>query len=278
MMDSCANSSSDTVRRLNDLQTVIRTIEECTVAVSGGIDSMVLSIVAGRIDDVRAKMFHAMSPAVPESATRRVLRYSKKENWQLKVQDVGEFFDARYVSNPVNRCFYCKTNLYQYIASESKIQIVSGTNQDDLHDFRPGLDAAKTFKVRHPYVEAGIGKQDIRGIARLLKLDDLAELPASPCLSSRVETGIPVDAQWLQAVDRAEVGIRKRLSAETVRCRIRKEGIVIELDNETLANIDQAARTDLQDMVLSEFAAIERNITVRFMAYRMGSAFVGDLP
>ena len=278
MMDSCANSSSDAVRRLNDLQTVIRTIEECTVAVSGGIDSMVLSIVAGRIDDVRAKMFHAMSPAVPESATRRVLRYSKKENWRLKVRDVDEFSDARYVSNPVNRCFYCKTNLYQYIASESKIQIVSGTNRDDLHDFRPGLDAAKTFKVRHPYVEAGIGKQDIRGIARLLKLDDLAELPASPCLSSRVETGIPVDAQWLQAVDRAEVGIRKRLSAETVRCRIRKEGIVIELDNETLANIDQAARTDLQDMVLSEFAAIERNITVRFMAYRMGSAFVGDLP
>ena len=120
-------------------------LEECggaTIAVSGGVDSMTLSSFAQRTLEARVTMVHAVSPAVPAAATARVKSQAQAENWRLELVDAGEFGDARYRANPIDRCFFCKTNLYRTLAAISSGVVLSGTNCDDLGDYRPGLRAA----------------------------------------------------------------------------------------------------------------------------------------
>ncbi len=263
--------------QLKRLQNVVSEIGLLVVAVSGGIDSTLLAIISARQSDVDVQMVHAISPAVPELATQRVQRYARTENWRLRISDAGEFRDSRYLNNPVDRCFYCKSNLYRYITEEFKdIQVVSGANCSDLADYRPGLKAATEYGVRHPYVEAGISKSGIREIARFLNLDDLSELPASPCLSSRVETGIRIESTSLKAIDRVETEIRTMLQTKAVRCRIRREGIVVELDNDALSKIGSEDRQAVRAVVQSSFSDRKAQVTVEFEEYRMGSAFIRE--
>ena len=263
--------------QLKRLQNVLSEIGLLVVAVSGGIDSTLLAIISARQSDVDVQMVHAISPAVPELATQRVQRYARTENWRLRISDAGEFRDSRYLNNPVDRCFYCKSNLYRYITEEFKdIQVVSGANCSDLTDYRPGLKAATEYGVRHPYVEAGISKSGIREIARFLNLDDLSELPASPCLSSRVETGIRIESTSLKAIDRVETEIRTMLQTKAVRCRIRREGIVVELDNDALSKIGKEDRQAVRAVVQSSFSDRKAQVTVEFEEYRMGSAFIRE--
>ena len=145
---------------------------------------------------------------------------------------------------------------------------MSGANADDLGDYRPGLDAARDAGVRHPFVEAGIGKATIRAMARALGLGDLAEIPASPCLSSRVETGIRIEVPMLRRIDAVESAVRGLTSAKAVRCRIRASGVVIEVDAEAL---DSLPREEIS-RVVAEIAGTRPS----FEPYRVGSAFLHD--
>src|SRR5262245_32919327 len=113
-----------------------------SVAVSGGVDSMTLAYVAHRFSRGSVSMVHAVSPAVPVAATARVRDYAEREDWNLQVVGAGEFDDPRYRANPVNRCYFCKVNLYDRIRGLSGSAIASGANLDDLGDYRPGLTAA----------------------------------------------------------------------------------------------------------------------------------------
>ncbi len=107
------------------------------IALSGGVDSMTLAFIAHRRVGADVAMFHAVSPAVPSSATARVKAYAAAEGWALTVLDAGEFADERYMANPSNRCFFCKSNLYGTLASATDRQLLSGTNLNDLGDWRP---------------------------------------------------------------------------------------------------------------------------------------------
>jgi len=253
------------------LDTVLDALGDVSIAVSGGIDSLTLATIAvQRLGAGRAGIMHAVSPAVPPEATERVRMLADKEGWDLQLIDAGEFSDPDYIANPVNRCFFCKGNLYGAITARTARQVLSGTNLDDLGEYRPGLDAARNFSVRHPFVEAGIGKADVRRLAREAGLGDLSELPASPCLSSRIETSIAIDAGTLAAVHRIETFLTEAISPKTVRCRIRRSGVVIELDTGSLQ------RTGDMGAVISEMlpeAYQDRPVT--FEPYRNGSAFIG---
>jgi uncharacterized protein len=156
--------------------------------------------------------------------------------------------------------------------------MVSGTNLDDLGEYRPGLLAAKEHDVRHPFVEAEIDKQGVRALARELGLGELAELPASPCLSSRIETGIAIDPAVLSRVHETEKLVSQVLQPATVRCRVRAEGVVIELDQATLAAMssDRTERLSHEIRALFETAGLTR--AVRFAPYRVGSAFLHSTP
>ena len=256
------------------LNTVLDDIGRAAVAVSGGVDSMTLALLAGRRLGADCAMFHAVSPAVPAEATTRVQEYAVREGWRLTVLDAGEFDDPAYRANPANRCFYCKTNLYGALAVRTDATLLSGTNVDDLGDWRPGLKAAQAHGVRHPFVEAGIDKAQVRSIAAGLGFDDLARLPAAPCLSSRIETGLRVEADDLASVHAAERYLARQLRPETVRCRRRKAGIVIELDETTLGALSASRRAALGAAVAGMFETNDRTRPVSFAPYRTGSAFL----
>lgn len=259
----------------NDAQTrllaVLDGYREITLAVSGGVDSMVLAYIAHRYSKAAMAIVHALSPAVPPHATKRVRDYAEREGWLLTLADAGEFSDPSYRANPINRCYFCKSNLYGRIAKITPFQIASGTNLDDLGDFRPGLKAAEENRVVHPYVEARVTKAGIFDLARSHKLFDLAELPAQPCLSSRVETGIAIDADDLAFVDLVETSIATQLPpGATIRCRITHKGAVIEIERQA---IDR----------LSQISSLARGLCVRsgrtfagVRPYQRGAAFVGD--
>ena len=217
----------EVLQKIAALNQTLDHMGQVSVAVSGGVDSITLAFAAHRRLGSAATMYHAVSPAVPAEATERTQELALQLDWNLQVIDAGEFSDPDYVRNPVNRCFYCKSNLYGTIAERTSQQIVSGTNVDDLADYRPGLSAAADHGVRHPYVEANIDKSMVRAIARACGLDVVSELPASPCLSSRIETGIPVESESLRLVHTVEKLVGHRLQPKVVRCRIRRNSLEI---------------------------------------------------
>lgn len=257
---------------LGPLRTVLGGYRPAAVAVSGGVDSMTLAHVAHEVlgDDVA--MFHAASPAVPADAAARIREHANRNGWRLHVVDAGEFDDERYLANPSNRCFFCKSDLYGTLTAHTEAQLLSGTNTDDLGDWRPGLRAADDHAVRHPFVEAGMSKQDVRDAAARLGLHDLAELPSAPCLSSRVETGIRIRPSSLRAIDAVETMLRETLQPSTVRCRMREEGVVVELDRDTLDPLDTARRTELTERIHDDFGLS----VSEFTAYERGSAFLRE--
>jgi uncharacterized protein len=242
------------------------------VAVSGGVDSMTLAHFAHAATASRTVMVHAASPAVPAHATARVRDHAARFGWDLIVTDAGEFTDPRYRANPVDRCYFCKSNLYDRIRQLTPAPIASGANLDDLDDYRPGLIAAKERDVVHPFIEARFPKSAVRALARFMALDDLAELPAQPCLSSRIQTAIAVRETDLAFVDAVEQAAGESLPASTtIRCRITREGVVLEL-----GPIDAAARAALERRV----AGMCRQAAMPFVGikdYVRGSAFVRAL-
>ncbi|CAH1687770.1 putative Pyridinium-3,5-bisthiocarboxylic acid mononucleotide synthase [Hyphomicrobiales bacterium] len=252
------------------LRAVLADLQPLAIAVSGGVDSMTLAYVAHLWHPLTARMVHAVSPAVPTAATARVKAHAARHGWALDVVGAGEFDDPDYLSNPVNRCYFCKTHLYDRIrALSGEAVIASGANLDDLDDYRPGLIAAKERSVIHPYIEAAMDKAAVRTLAAAHGLDDLAELPAQPCLSSRIETGLSVRAEDLAFVEAVEA----RLAAVVrtggrrdmpLRCRVTHQGIVIESDAETDA-VAVIARAMCREAG-RHFAGIR--------PYRRGSAFL----
>ncbi len=239
---------------------------------SGGVDSMTLAHVAAGELGTKAEVFHAVSPAVPAEATERVRRHAASSGWRLVVLDAGEFADERYVANPHDRCFHCKQHLYDAIRARTDATIVSGTNADDLAEFRPGLRAAAAAGVGHPLLESGIDKAGVRAIAAHLGLADLAELPAAPCLSSRIETGVRIAPAHLDLVHRVETQLAG-LVLSTVRCRIRAEGVVIELDERSLDRLSASQRAEVREAV-EGLTRAEGMDLVGIEPYRNGSAFV----
>jgi uncharacterized protein len=264
---NAARPDSDVLARL--VATLDRH-QRLALAVSGGVDSMTLAHVAFRHSRARATMFHATGPAVPAAARERVLAHAARHRWPLVLLDAGEQRDPAYRANPVDRCYHCKSNLYARIRGATTDAIASGTNRDDLDDFRPGLRAAAEQDVVHPYVEAGIGKAEVYALAAELGLDDLERLPAQPCLASRVETGIAIAAADLAFIDAVETRLAARLGREAVlRCRVTHAGIVIEL----AAALEPAATALARD-IGARACRLEGRAFAGVRTYARGAAFL----
>lgn len=262
------------LRELDALFATMGASRDAAVAVSGGVDSVTLAAAAHAVLRHRVTMFHARSPAVPFDATARVEAMAAARGWRLEVFDAGEFARTEYLANPVDRCFHCKTSLYGSIRARTDAQLLSGTNLDDLGEYRPGLRAASEYAVRHPYVEVGATKDMVRAMARALGLGGVAELAAAPCLASRIETGIGIDGAMLSLVHASERLIDAALAPRTVRCRVRAAGVVLELDAATLERTDAQRRAALAHEVGGIFSGAGYPRPVSFAPYRNGSAFL----
>jgi uncharacterized protein len=229
---------------VNKLAEIVKDMRHVIVACSGGVDSLLLATVFHRAAPGAVIVAHALGPAVPAAATQRVKDCASSEGWQLELIHSGEFADPVYRANPIDRCYYCKSHLYTALTqlAQSKLiankgyTMVSGANVDDLGEYRPGLKAAEEFKVRHPFVEAGMTKQHIRELSRSLGLA-FAELPASPCLASRLYTGTPVTVTRLAVVEHGEEFLKEQTGIRIVRCRLKQDEIHIEVPREDQCKI-----------------------------------------
>lgn len=254
-------SSRDAFQRLSEI--LVQT-PDLTIAVSGGVDSLTLATIAGRLNG-HVTVAHAVSPAVPSEATQRVRDMARTENWTLKTLDAREFSDPNYLKNPHNRCYFCKSNLYARIREDCRGDLAAGTNLDDLGEYRPGLIAAKENNVLHPFVEAEITKTELRKFARLLELPEIAALPAQPCLASRVETGITITASDLALIHRIESAAATMITASDIRCRLTPSGLRLETSSEPSDAALDAVKT-LCDQAGKPF--------VGHASYKRGSAFI----
>ena len=262
------------LQRLNE---VLEGTSPRLVACSGGVDSMLLATLAHRQKPQVTIVVHAVGPAVPAAASTRVKRWAHQEKWQLQLVNAGEFDDPEYLANPVNRCFHCKKNLYRTLRDirgqlDSSSVLLSGTNLDDLDDFRPGLEAAKEAAVRHPFVEASITKTQLREIARQSALP-FADLPAAPCLASRLYTGTAVQADLLQLIDQTEEWIREQTGLAVVRCRVHQQKMRVEVENPSLAENHPKFVLDLRARVLKASDLIN-SVMIDPKPYQPGRAFV----
>lgn len=192
------------------------------IAFSGGVDSSVLAALAVSCgSSIPAVALIADSPSLPRRALEGALATAKQIGIPLRITGTREMDDPEYVSNPLNRCYFCKAELFRRMESLAREEgfrgIAYGENADDPAQERPGSIAAKEFSVLAPLREAGLGKAEIRNIARSLNLD-CAELPAEPCLSSRIPHGTPVTLQALRMIESAETFL-KSLGFSIVRVR-----------------------------------------------------------
>lgn len=244
------------------------------IACSGGIDSLLLATLSHRVDPERTRVTHALGPAVPGEATERVRAWGAAEGWSLEWAHAGEAEDERYVSNPSDRCYFCKDNLYRTLRTLERpgeaATLLSGANVDDLGEWRPGLNAAEQHRVRHPWVEMGWRKADIRELARTLELP-FAELPASPCLASRLYTGTRVTPERLAAVEAGEERLRALTGIAVARCRIEGDRARVEVGSGDRARVTERVLSDIASVMRRHIPELSLELDPR--PYAPGRAF-----
>ncbi len=224
------------------------------IAFSGGVDSCLVAFMARKhLGKERVKAVISASPSLKRRDLEIAKDFCQRFDIPLDIIHTRELQDPDYASNPVDRCYFCKNNLYndlKDLASEyPDAVILNGQNFDDLSDYRPGIKAAKEFKVHKPLADCNLSKEDIRAIAHQYDLPTW-DKPSSPCLSSRVPYGQEITAQKLRQIEEAE-NLLNDMGFDDVR--VRHYGISARI--EVPADQVQKLRS-LKDKIESEVLAL----------------------
>jgi uncharacterized protein len=269
--DQGTSLEADTQARYDLLQTILRDMESVLVAYSGGVDSALLLKVAHDVLGERAIGALASSPAYASEETNEALDVATRMGIPVLTLQTHEMEDERYVANDLNRCYFCKTELFTQLtplAQEHDLRSIAyGLNIDDLGDFRPGQRAAREFQVRAPLKEAGLGKDDIRAIAKFLDVP-VWNKPAMACFSSRIPYGTKVDVASLHMIYQAEKLLRE-LGFHQLRVRHHDKVARIEVERAELPRL-------IEEEMSRTVTAGLRNIgylyvTVDLQGFRSGS-------
>jgi uncharacterized protein len=194
------------------LQEHLRQLGRVLLGYSGGVDSALLAVVATEaLGPGRFLAVIGRSASYPEAQYEAALDVARRFGVPLREIDTHELDDSRYRANPVNRCYYCKAELWSQLTALARAEgydsVIDGTQADDSREHRPGLAAGAEWRVRSPLAELGMGKAQIRKAARALAIP-IWDAPASPCLSSRIRYGLPVTRDRLRQVEAGEELLR----------------------------------------------------------------------
>ena len=197
--------------KIENLRLTLQAQQKLLIAYSGGVDSTYLLAEAVDLHGPQVMAVIADSPSLPRRALRDAIAVANSLNAQLHVLRTTELDQPEYVANPVNRCYFCKAELFRRMTELAVAQdftaLAYGENADDALEFRPGAKAAAELRVLAPLRMAGLTKSEIRALSRNRGLPT-ADQPAQPCLSSRIRHGIPVSWTALSMVERAEEMVR----------------------------------------------------------------------
>lgn len=267
-----AENTTALARQRDQLLDLLRSFGSVAVAMSGGIDSAVVAQAAYLSLGEKALAVTAHSPSVAERDRQDAERVARQIGIRHVIVHTAEFDSPAYRANSGDRCYHCKSELYQRLdelrSSWGVAYLASGANADDLGDYRPGLLAAAEHGVRHPLLELGINKAQVRQLARLWGLD-LAEKPASPCLSSRIAPGVAATPERTRRIEQAEEFLRRHGIHD---CRVRLhdgELARLEIPAEALAGFTAPA---FRAALLARFEELGfRFITLDLAGLRSGS-------
>ena len=258
------------------LERTLASLGSVVVAYSGGVDSAYLACVAQRVLEGRAWAVTADSPSYPERHRAFAIQIAAQFDLHHVIIQTHELDQPEYRSNPTNRCYYCKRELYTHlarIAADRHAVVIDGNNADDRGDYRPGRQAAREFGVRSPLDEVGLAKEEIRALSRRAGLPTWDE-PASACLSSRIPYHHEVTGEKLRTIETAETALRAlgfrvcrvRHHDDLARVEIGRDEMARALDPETRAAIVRALK-----------AAGYHHVTLDLQGYRAGSLNEGLL-
>ena len=271
--------------KLEQLKSLLRECGRTLVAYSGGVDSVFLAKVAHDALGADALAVIADSPSLPRRELQDALNLAEQFGFPVRVIQTQEMADDNYTSNPANRCYFCKSELFEKLAAIARAEgwqtIAYGENASDIGDYRPGAQAAAEFQVKAPMKQVGLTKAEIRELSAQLGLPT-ADKPQMACLSSRIPYGEPVTTEALAMIEAAENVLRdagffdvrvRHHEAGTSKSESRNPKLYLARIEVGADELSQLFGDQLRESVVASFKQIGyAYVTLDLQGYRRGSA------